>query len=85
MHHLSIAKGSLMEVETHLIISIRLQFTTREEAKLVWQLSQQVGRLLNKLINSLNSKNVNLNPEPRTLNPEPRTPNPEPRTPNPEP
>ncbi|HMZ82056.1 MAG TPA: four helix bundle protein [Acidobacteriota bacterium] len=62
LHHLSIAKGSLLEVETHLIIAIRLHFTTRDDAKSVWHLCQDVGRLLNKLVNSLNSKG--LNPEP---------------------
>ncbi|GAB4457859.1 MAG: four helix bundle protein [Anaerolineae bacterium] len=53
LRHLSIAKGSLLEVETHLIISVRLKFATREKAAESWRLSQQVGKMLSKLIASL--------------------------------
>lgn len=53
LHHLSIARGSLMELETHLTISVRLRHVTREQAMPVWELAQQVGQMLNKLIRSL--------------------------------
>lgn len=49
LRHLSIAKGSLMEVETHLTIAVRLGFLTREQTLPAWQLAQQVGRMLTKL------------------------------------
>ena len=53
LHHLSIARGSLAELETHVALAVRLEFVTREEALEVWDLSQEVGRILNKLIASL--------------------------------
>ena len=56
LHHLSIARGSLMEVETHLTIAVRLNFIAREKAIPIWELSQNVGKMLSKLINSLKEK-----------------------------
>ena len=50
---LSIACGSLMEVETHLQLSLRLEYITRDQLKLIWSGLQEVGRLLNGLIRSL--------------------------------
>ena len=53
IHHLSIARGSLAELETHLELAVRLGFASHEEAEDVWQKIQDVGRLLNALISSL--------------------------------
>lgn len=53
LHHLSVARGSLMEVETHLTIAVRLGFVAREQVLETWQLTQQVGKMLRKLIASL--------------------------------
>lgn len=53
LHHLSIAKGSLAELETQLILCIRLNYVDRVQAKIVWDRSQTVGRLLTGLIRSL--------------------------------
>jgi four helix bundle protein len=53
VHHLSIARGSLMELETHLTLAVRLNLVPRDAAMRSWELSQTVGRLLNKLIGSL--------------------------------
>ena len=53
LRHLSIAKGSLMEVETHLIIAVRLKFASREKVAESWRLSQQVGKMLTRLIEAL--------------------------------
>jgi four helix bundle protein len=53
LRHLSIARGSLTEVETHLQIGIRLDYLNRDQVRHAWNLSQQVGRLLNGLIRSL--------------------------------
>src|SRR6266542_2536034 len=55
LHHLSIARGSLMEVETHLQIAVRLSYLSREQVVPSWGLAQEVGRLLNGLIRSLES------------------------------
>src|SRR5437764_1229466 len=40
MHHLSIAKGSLAELETQLILSLRLQYLNRDDLKPIWQKTQ---------------------------------------------
>lgn len=53
VRHLSIARGSLAELETHVAIAARLEFITRDQAMEVWDLCQEVGRMLNKLIHSL--------------------------------
>jgi four helix bundle protein len=57
VHFLSIARGSLSETETHLVIAVRLGFLPREEAQRAGDLVQEVGRLLNGLINSLHNGN----------------------------
>ncbi len=38
IHHLSIANGSLMEIETHLLIAGRLEYLKKEKAKKAWGL-----------------------------------------------
>ena len=59
LHHadfrrfLSIARGSLTEAETHLLIANRLSYVSREQIIEVWKLAQEVGRLLNGLIRSM--------------------------------
>jgi len=53
VRHLLIANGSLKEVETQLIIAGRQTFVTREGAAPVWALCQEVGKMLNGLVNSL--------------------------------
>ena len=52
-HHTSIARGSLAELETQLILCTRLKYIDREKLKPVWNRSQRVGRLLTGLIKSL--------------------------------
>ena len=54
VHHLSIARGSLAELETHVAIAVRLQYVAREDAVEVWNLAQEVGKMLSSLIQSLN-------------------------------
>jgi four helix bundle protein len=53
LRSLSIARGSLMELETHLTLAVRLKLLNRNSALPVWNLSQEVGKLLNALITSL--------------------------------
>jgi len=53
LHHLSIAYGSLMETETHIMIAVRLKYLSRDEAKETWQLCERTGQMLNKLQRSL--------------------------------
>src|SRR5438093_1527800 len=53
LRFLSIARGSLTEVETHLQIATRLGYLERQDIAEVWSLTQDVGRLLNGLIRAL--------------------------------
>lgn len=53
LHHLSIARGSLMELETLLTVAGRLKYLTRSQATQAWRLSQSVGKMLTRLIMSL--------------------------------
>lgn len=56
INHLSIARGSLMELETHLQIAVRLEYLDREQVKTAWVLAQDVGMMLHRLIRSLAPK-----------------------------
>jgi four helix bundle protein len=51
--HVSIANGSLKELETQLIIAGRLQFVSRASAARAWSLLQDVGKMLTRLQGSL--------------------------------
>jgi four helix bundle protein len=53
LRHLSIAYGSLREVETQILIAIRLRYLTQRNTQEVMKLAGEVGRLLNGLMNSL--------------------------------
>jgi four helix bundle protein len=46
LHHLSIASGSLTELETHLLIAVRLSYLPTEEIEPVWEMAMEVGRML---------------------------------------
>lgn len=56
VHHLSIAQGSLAELETHLTIAVRLEFIPRDEAAGVWTMAQEVGKMLSGMIRALQGK-----------------------------
>ena len=56
LYHLSVAYGSLREVETHVMIAERLKYLRGEETLRLMGLAGEVGRLLNGLSNSLSSK-----------------------------
>jgi four helix bundle protein len=56
LHHLSMARGSLLETETLLTIAVKLEFMDRTQALGVWKLAQEVGKMLRKLILSLERK-----------------------------
>jgi len=72
LHLLSVARGSLAELETHLAIAVRLGFLDRENAMDAWNLSQSVGQMLTKLIRSLESRKEIRRPETRDRRPETR-------------
>ncbi len=53
LHHLSIANGSLMELETHLLIANKLSYIEIDELEPVLKLAAEVGRMLAGLTRSL--------------------------------
>ena len=53
---LSISYGSLREVETQILIAGRLHFLTEPQAERVMSLAAEVGRLINGLSNSLDTR-----------------------------
>lgn len=56
VHHLSIARGSLAELETHVTIAARLGFIQRDKALNLWNMTQETGRMLTSMILSLQGK-----------------------------
>ncbi len=56
VHFVSIAKGSLAEVETYLILASRLHFSEKEQLTPIWLLAQEVGRMLTTLHHRLIDK-----------------------------
>ncbi len=53
INHLSIAHGSLMELETQIQIALRLEFVEPSAALALIAQSNEIGRMLNALKNSL--------------------------------
>lgn len=52
-HHLSIANGSLKELETHLLIVVRLKYVTDADIQQAMALASEVGRMLTSLMSKL--------------------------------
>lgn len=53
LYHLSVAMGSLKELESHVLISVRLGLLHESDVREVLALCDQVGRLLTNLSRSL--------------------------------
>lgn len=53
VHHLSVARGSLLELETHLTIAVRIHLATQEQADEACALLEEVSKMLRSLIASL--------------------------------
>jgi four helix bundle protein len=68
LNQLSMAYGSLMEVETHLQIGARLHYIDDASLKALLEKTAEIGRMLNGLMQALNQK---LCPAPRPLTPDP--------------
>ena len=56
LKHLSIAYGSLLEIETQIIIAKAQGYCSAEQAEMLLELAAEVGRLLNGLSNALKRK-----------------------------
>jgi four helix bundle protein len=63
LNHLSMAHGSLMELETQLEITYRLSYIDRECHDGLCGKAAEIGKMLNALQNSLDSRTSTLNPE----------------------
>jgi four helix bundle protein len=72
VHHLSIAHGSLMELETQVQIAGRLGFLISKEVEPLLGLSAAVGRMLNALTTSLRRR-ASAPRAPRSPIPDPRS------------
>jgi four helix bundle protein len=57
LNHLSVAHGSVRELETQLILSERLKFLDAQSVRTVLDEAAEVGRLVNGLANSLKPRN----------------------------
>ena len=53
LHHLSIARGSLHELETHLLLAERLRYLQAELCGTLLHQTDEVGKLLSGLMRSL--------------------------------
>lgn len=62
LHHLSIARGSLAEVDTQVEIAERLGFLTKEQAEEIGQVLTSVAKLTNALISALERKLAQVSP-----------------------
>ena len=56
LHSLSVANGSLKELETQLLLTVRLQYCQAAEVEPVLQRAYEVGRMLAGLIQKLKIK-----------------------------
>ena len=56
LHHLSIANGSLMELETHLLLARELGYADRERTDELLNLSREVNRMLAGLRRALRKR-----------------------------
>jgi four helix bundle protein len=53
LRHLSVANGSLMELETHFLISVELEYLTRDQIAQAMSMTAEVGRMLTGLTQKL--------------------------------
>ena len=53
---LTVARGSLMELETHLIVGCNLTFLTQDELRMASKAIEETGKMLNGLIGALKSR-----------------------------
>ena len=56
IHFLIVARGSLMELETHLILASRLSFLPEEVLDELLSETERVAKMLNRLITTLKSR-----------------------------
>lgn len=62
LHHLSIARASLSELETQIEIAVRLKYCTHEQVGQLLEQLDSLGRQLSALRNALSKANSSPNP-----------------------
>ena len=55
LNHLSIARGSVAEVETQILIATSLHYISREQSQSVLNVCEEVHKMLNALIKNIDS------------------------------
>ena len=55
-HFLAVAKGSLMESETFLMLAVRLEYVEREQADSAFQLINEISKMLTSLKSKLQER-----------------------------
>jgi four helix bundle protein len=61
--HLSYAQGSLAELETQLILIIRLEMIDRESITPLWKNAQEIGKMLYSMVEKLRAKQQDQDPK----------------------
>jgi four helix bundle protein len=56
LHHISVANGSLKELETHFLIAQRLSFLRQDQCETAMKLADEVGRMISGLAQGLRKK-----------------------------
>jgi four helix bundle protein len=56
LHHVSMANGSLKELETHFLIAARLDYLSEERCEQVLKLTDEIGRMLAALTRGLRKR-----------------------------
>ena len=71
---LSISRGSLAELKTHLELTVRLEYLSKAQIRKAWTLAETTGKLINGLIRALEPRRKRRPRRPPTPNPKPPTP-----------
>src|SRR6266568_2137505 len=58
LHHLSVADGSLMELETHFHVGLRLSYLDQARIDIALKQTAELGRMLAVLIRSLKARSI---------------------------
>ncbi len=53
LNHLSVSRGSLMELETYLLLTVKLGYMQEDQLREIGAVMDSVGRMLNGLIRAL--------------------------------
>jgi four helix bundle protein len=69
---LTLARDSLLELETHLIVSEKLGFLDKTKSETARALIVDIGKMLTRLMQSLHARSRALHPESRVPSPESR-------------